>query len=266
MTNLPYISASYNSAHARARIVTVLLAANAVLNLLAIPLVASDLFLTELTPEQELSDNLGSLIVALLQVGLGLLAFGVYVATVVFFLMWLYRCCQNLMAFGQDKRPIGYSPGWTVGSFFVPIANLFVPYLAVKEVWQKSQPPEPISFAYLLSPPGYFIVWWLLWITSNIAGNVDIRMTLGEAPRDASAIVSVLSSVLSIAAAIFAILVVKEIDRRQEETGRQLPQFPAGSLPPPPPVFQAQRTRPLNYPAQNTTPLVKPDPSTEPPG
>jgi hypothetical protein len=55
--------------------------------------------------------------------------------------------------------------------------------------------------------------------------------------RDAAIIVGIVSEVLSIAAAIFAIQVVREITQRQEETIQQVgaaQQFPA---PPPPPVF-----------------------------
>ena len=47
---------------------------------------------------------------------------------------------------------------------------------------------------------------------------------MAEAPVEASAMVGILSEILSIAAAFFAIQVVKEIDRRQEERARNLPQ------------------------------------------
>lgn len=80
----------------------------------------------------------------LFAIGLALVEIVVYIATVVFFLMWVYRARENLTAFGVGKRQLQYSSGWAVGSFFVPFVNLVVPYRAMKELWQKSGPtPVP---------------------------------------------------------------------------------------------------------------------------
>jgi hypothetical protein len=74
-------------------------------------------------------------------------------------------------------------------------------------------------------------------------------MTMAEAPMEALATVGILSEVLSIAAAAFAIQVIKEIDRRQEERARNLQQaFPT---PPPPPVFENRES--INAPPETTT-------------
>jgi hypothetical protein len=221
------------SAHNRARLITVLLIVGAVISLLTIPSHLLDLSVQPFGEDQEISDNPSGFLALALTGVLGLITVAVYIATVVVFLMWLYRVSNNVAAFGATTQ---HSSGWAVGSFFVPIMNLFVPYQAIRDIWKKSEPNATDAFSYGVSPPGFFPAWWGFWIASNISSNAYFRMTLAEAPPEGSAIVGILSEILSIAAAVFAIQVVKEIDRRQEERARNLQEaFPT---PPPPPVFE----------------------------
>ena len=221
------------SGHNRARLVTVLLIVGAVVSLLTIPSHVLDLYVQPFGEDQEISDNFSGFFALALTGVLGLTAIAIYLATVVVFLMWLYRVSNNVAAFGAPRQT---SAGWAVGSFFVPIANLFIPYQAIKEIWNKSEPAADNSFFYTASPPGFFPAWWGFWLASNVSSNIYFRMTMAEAPVEASVMVGILSEVLSMAAAFFAIKVIKEIDRRQEERARNLQQvFPA---PPPPPVFE----------------------------
>ena len=224
----------YVSAHSRGTIVKALLIAGAVVSILAMVTAALELVFPPVTGEEEMAENMGGYAIALLTLGVGLLTLAVFIATVVFFLMWLYRSYKNLPAFGATRT--SYSPGWAVGSFFVPFANLVVPYRAVKELWQKSVVGNTFSFA-TGSPPAWFPLWWGFWIASNIASNIYFRMSMsGNATREAVAIVDIASEALSIIAALFAIMVVGEIDKRQEEASRSLalPQFPGPPMPPPP--------------------------------
>jgi hypothetical protein len=242
----PYQHRPYVSAHNRARLVTVLLIVGAVISLLTIPSHVLDLYVDPLGEDQEISDNPSGFLALALTGVLGLAAIAVYIATVVVFLMWLYRVSNNVAAFGATTQ---HSSGWAVGSFFVPIINLFVPYQAVKDIWKKSEPNAADAFSYGVSPPGFFLAWWGFWIASNVSSNAYFRMTMAEAPMEALATVGILSEVLSIAAAAFAIQVIKEIDRRQEERARNLQQaFPT---PPPPPVFENRES--INAPPETTT-------------
>ncbi|MGZ5436585.1 MAG: DUF4328 domain-containing protein [Pyrinomonadaceae bacterium] len=247
------------SAHNRARLITVLLIVGAVISLLTIPSHVLDLSVDPLAEDQDISDNpAGCLALAFTGV-LGLATVAVYIATVVVFLMWLYRVSNNVAAFGATTQ---HSSGWAVGSFFVPIINLFVPYQAVRDIWKKSEPSAIDAFSYGVSPPGFFPAWWGFWIVSNISSNAYFRMTMAEAPIEASATVGILSEVLSIAAAVFAIQVVKEIDRRQEERARNLQQaFPT---PPPPPVFEHRESAPLATESGAATPRADTSPLADP--
>lgn len=215
-----------------------LLIAGAGISLLTILAHLLDLYVTPFQEDQELADNpLGAMAILLTGV-LGLATIAVYIATAIAFLMWLYRANNNIAAFGEPRE---HSAGWAVGSFFVPFANLVVPYRATREIWRKSDPVTAEGMFYAVSPPGFFPAWWGFWIASNIASNVYVRMTLAEAPLDASAIVGIFSEVLSVGAAWLAILVVRDIDRRQEARAAMQSRY-SGPVPPPPPVFQPAPT------------------------
>jgi len=54
----------------------------------------------------------------------------------VLFLLWVYQAHANLRRAGIIDTH--YSARWAVGSYFVPVANLFVPMLAMRELWNRS--------------------------------------------------------------------------------------------------------------------------------
>jgi hypothetical protein len=179
-----------------------------------------------------------------LLVALGRLA--VFLALAVAFSVWLYRVCKNLPALGNPKSRVEHSPGWAVGSFFVPFANLFVPYRAVREVWQKSDPGVRAEEDFMFAPSSsssLLPAWWGAWLVSNILSNVAFRLQGRTGSPDAerfAVILDIVSDMVGVLAAALAIQVVRGIDRRQEERSRNVTYVPRTA--PPPPLFtQAPR-------------------------
>lgn len=223
----------FNSAHVRARIVKIMFVVGAVVAGLSMFAEALSLAFPPITEEEELTDNPFGAVVVLFVVLLAVLNLIVYVATVVCFLMWLYRASDNLRAFNSWSRP-EYSPGWAVGSFFIPFANLFMPYQAVKEVWQKSGPPDE-DLQSAPESPARFPIWWLFWLLAAFSGNISTRLSFSERiPASTATMVSIFAGALAIIAAVFAYLVVDAIDKKQEETSRKI-KLGKFSEPPPPP-------------------------------
>ena len=220
----------FNSAHVRAVTVKILLIVGAVVT--GILFVAEALSLAfPFTDAQALDENPMGAAVTLLIGLIGILVLLIYVVTVVFYLMWLYRAHNNLHAFDPSCRT-NYSAGWAVGSFFVPFVNLVVPYRAVKEVWQKSGPPDPLAEP---APPASFALWWTFWLLACFAGRLSMRLSFNENVAESTATqVSMLASALSIIAAFFASLVVDAINKKQEETSRKLKLVGFAGPPPPP--------------------------------
>lgn len=128
---------------------------------------------------------------------------------------WIFFASKNLRALGA--MGLQFSPGWAVGWYFIPIANLWKPYQAMKEIWQASSQPlhwhsEPVS--------GLMPAWWALWILTSVADRVVSRMatdaeTIPALMGYAKANIA-LSALAAVLCAVFAAL-ISEITRRQVE-------------------------------------------------
>jgi hypothetical protein len=176
---------------------------------------------------------------------------GLVVALAVAFLLWLHRAARNVPALGNPPSRVEYTPGWAVGSFFIPFGNLYMPYKGVKEIWEKSDPAvrteEDFMFASPSSAPSLLLGWWLTWIAHNILSRAVMRLQgrAGAGGEESFVIVlDMVSDVFGIIAAALAILVVRGIDRRQQERSRSVshvsrnaPPPPLFTPPPPPPTF-----------------------------
>ena len=238
-SNVPFVSA-----HTRAVVVVLLFAAYIVVALFS---AASDVlaFVTNpvvIAAEEGVNEQLT--LFELLQGLAGLATLAVFIALVVAFLLWLHRASRNLRALGNPAQRIEFTPGWAVGWFFIPFANLVMPYKAVREVWEKSDPAvrtgDDLMFAGPSSAP-LLLGWWVTFIASNVAGNISGRL-MENAHTDSAlrftAGVDLIASLLAVVAAVLAILVVRDIDRRQTERARHVAYVP--NMPPPPPTFRPQ--------------------------
>ena len=226
--------ARFNSAHFRARMVKILLIIGAITTAVSIVVETISLPYLSALEEQDVADNPAATVLVLVVFLFAVVEVIIYLTTVVFFVMWLYRAYSNLRAF-DPSRPLDHSPGWAAGSFFIPFANLIIPYRAVRETWQKSGPPDEALIAEP-KPPAYFPVWWLFWILASIAGNIAMRASFnGSVDQTTVTMTSITASALSIVAAFFAYMVVNAIDKRQEETSQMI-KLGRFSEPPPPPT------------------------------
>lgn len=87
---------------------------------------------------------------------------GVYLLCAIAIGAFLVRANHNARALGGPDHGMTTSPGWTVGWFFIPFANWFRPYRAVKEIWAVSEPTRD----------GPLAAWWGLWLAMSIGGRV----------------------------------------------------------------------------------------------
>ena len=64
-----------------------------------------------------------------------------------------------------------FTPGWSVGWYFIPIANLWKPYQAVKEIWIVSHKNTPADHAVV----GW---WWALLLISNLLFRIAFQLDI----------------------------------------------------------------------------------------
>lgn len=72
---------------------------------------------------------------------------------------WIYAAVKNAALL--DPGPDRISPGWAIGWHFVPFANLFKPFQAMKQTYNSSRrPPRPLDAP--VDPALRW--WWALWL------------------------------------------------------------------------------------------------------
>ena len=87
-------------------------------------------------------------------------------ATGVVWVLWQYRAAKQVA--GLTRR----SPGWHVGSWFVPVVSLWFPLQNISDLWRTVGRARP----------AWQILWWLLWIVSNAIIQISTRIyTTAEA-------------------------------------------------------------------------------------
>lgn len=139
---------------------------------------------------------------------------GVFIVTGVVFLKWTYRANFNARNF--TKKKMEFTPGWSIGWYFIPFANLIKPYQAMREIWQISR--DPISGDSSKSPT-LMRWWWGLWLGSGFFGQMSARLAFSaDADLETyqmSDVMAILSSIIGIALCLVAIRMIKQIHHSQ---------------------------------------------------
>lgn len=215
----------YISAHWRARFLISLLLLSIILDMVAM---TSDYFQARLLVQVKAGMDISESTIAAndnRQQVIGTLRWFIYVASALFFLIWIYRAYSNLKPLGAKN--LKYSKWWAIGCFFIPVVNFFRPYQVVNELWKASN-PRIENYDSISSPsraPLLIKFWWAFWLVYNLIALMATRIS-SEAETVDDLIemswVNLVSDLLSATAALLATLVISRIDRRQDEKYRKL--------------------------------------------
>lgn len=129
----------------------------------------------------------------------GLVQLAVTIGSWISFLMWMYRACNNAWSYGRGFLSI--TPGWAVGWWFIPIASLYKPYVAMRETWTASHDGQG-------SP--LILGWWLSYLGTGV---IAVAVALGQA----GAAATVLVNVLQLVPGALIIVIMRALHRRQAE-------------------------------------------------
>jgi hypothetical protein len=92
--------------------------------------------------------------------------------------LWLrltYRAMRNLHR--ANAQGLTISPGWAVGWYFIPIAWLWKPLQAVRQIWRSSAAPDRPESVPVPAQIGW---WWTFWLVGNFVGYASLRMALAQ--------------------------------------------------------------------------------------
>lgn len=137
----------------------------------------------------------------------------VFVISGVLILKWIHRVNYNARQLGATAMK--FTPGWSVGWFFVPIFSLWKPYQAMAEIWRASDSPDDPSQAGQNSILAW---WWGAWLANGFISQAAMRLTLAaeEIPALKNAnLVYQASDVAYLVLAVVTLMLVDSIDQAQ---------------------------------------------------
>ena len=141
---------------------------------------------------------------------IGLVGIAVYIPTVIAWLAWSSRTVDNEDALGIG--PSKYTPRMAIAWWFLPFANLIVPYWVHRDIYDRYHRGVRVG-------AGIVVLWWIVWIVDNIFGNLVGRYWLAAETFPAlqtGLTLYVSSDLLTAVSAIIAILLVQRIQRRAD--------------------------------------------------
>jgi len=146
-----------------------------------------------------------------------------YIVTGIAFLKWIYRANKNCHGFGAQGME--FTPGWSIGFYFIPFLNLYKPYRAMKEIWNISENPNNWN-----NKNGSTLLrsWWALWIISGFLWQTSFRMSLQAntiSSLKALTTVYILSGIIDIPLYIVSVSLISTISNKQEKLVRKNAQF-----------------------------------------
>jgi hypothetical protein len=139
-------------------------------------------------------------------------------AIVVLFIIWQFRAAKNNEAL--DRRNPRFGPGWSIGAWFIPLANLVIPLLIMQDLWRGADPETPRGDARWRVADGSWLigVWWAAWVISllrYITPKAALNDTASLSDIEASNTVALVGVIATAVAAVLAAFVVWTLSRRQ---------------------------------------------------
>jgi Domain of unknown function (DUF4328)/Domain of unknown function (DUF4190)/Protein of unknown function (DUF2510) len=136
------------------------------------------------------------------------------------FLIWLWKSAHNAAALGRTGAR--YSPGWSVGGWFIPFGNLFIPVVLTQDLWRASDPATQPGTDWRDGPRSGLIGWWwagmiacaLLGYTSSSGSQSHADLSVSTVRNDARIAVAI--GLVWAGAAVLSILITRRITERQQ--------------------------------------------------
>ena len=136
----------------------------------------------------------------------------VFVGTGIVWCVWQYRAQRNAIELAGGA--LKFTPGWAVGWWFIPLANLVKPFETVRELWKAS---HGVAWRSLNT---WRVIgwWWALWLA---ASALEWGIGRSDTPTDISGFITqdlwrLASLGFEMGSAVLAIAIVRSIVGLQE--------------------------------------------------
>jgi hypothetical protein len=141
-------------------------------------------------------------------------------STGIVFIIWQYQYAKNAEVLNHG--PLGLGPGWAIGGWFIPFANLVLPFLQLRRSAGPSDPERG-------RVPGILTAWTIVYI----GASVIVLGGVGTRPKDDEAVFNVADTVdkfqradtimgvgllIYAVAGVLAIIMVRTLTLRQQTT------------------------------------------------
>lgn len=138
-------------------------------------------------------------------------------ATAVYFVAWMRRAYDTVGKLSQ--APQDFTDAEVLWAFFIPVINVIRPYQIVAKIWRGR---DEARASWLIG------AWWCAWTFGSFIGfkSTSVDTQHGRAALGLAAIGALLSAI----SALFAVSMVREIDRDQRRWAAEAP--PAEIRPP----------------------------------
>ena len=135
------------------------------------------------------------------------------VASMITFLMWIYRAYENLT--NLNITSLNFTPGWAVGNWFIPILSLYKPYTVVREIWEETQDYTlPADQKQNITKPTLVGIWWAIYLINIFFSYFALLIFKGDTSIDgllALTIALMVSNTVTIIAKVVTLIMINRI-------------------------------------------------------
>jgi hypothetical protein len=146
------------------------------------------------------------------------------IAIFVLLIIWLWRAYSNTRVFGA--APWRWGRGWTVGSWFIPLANLVMPLLLINDTWRGADARAPHNPLWRRLPvAGVVTMWWVLMVAGRVA--LQVADALASLTEDLGDVVpydqfGAVMGLVCLAGSVLGAVAVWKLYRRQHDRAAEL--------------------------------------------
>lgn len=155
----------------------------------------------------------------MIQMTMGFVQAGIYIASMVVFLNWFRRAYGNLHRVGVNIKHYEKMAVW---AWMIPFIWFYRPVQIMNEIWTKTQEKiKEFDETYEIQSGGIIIgLWWTIFIISNFIGRYIFKMlfkqeSIGQMIESSQA--TMISDIIQIPEALLVILIVYRLSKMESK-------------------------------------------------